>query len=180
MLGQVGQIHPTGAAEPSQPAILSLATTVQQVFAAPGLPIEQRLCALMHQVGIALEFEIGVICRVSRHGAVDITMTTDATLPLARVSQKRLTGSLTEQLIRSRTPILLNGRADAQTCHLTDLSGTCPARFMGMPILFDGTVCGTMELSSPHAAQPFKATDQATAYFLATALATPLALLAGY
>lgn len=160
-------------------AMLQFSQVVQKLLGLPGVRIEDRLAAVTAAACKLFDMEYGFITLV-RKNTIDVIVATQPDMMRDPIRKDDLETALSQSVISEKMPLLLADTKRSAQRGLTDLTGRFPSRFLGVPLLFDGTVYGTMELSGAAHARPFEPIDLAAAYFLSAIIATPLALLGNY
>ena len=157
-------------------AALSFAQQVQGVIGAAAMRINDRFEAILHDACHFFRMDYAVITLAGK-GRVKVVASVGVTVPRPSFKAAVTAPTLTQALLSERAVIVL-AEANGMPCQiLPALTGTVPARFIGVPLLFDGVVFGTLELSGHRAGLPLSETELATAYFLASTFAAPLALM---
>lgn len=160
-------------------AILHFSQLVQKLVALPGLRIEDRFAAITAAACNVFEMDYGYITLI-RKQKIEVAASSGLCLLPKTVQRTHLNNAFSQSLISDKLPLLLADTTRSAQDGMVDLTGKAPARFLGVPLLFDGTVYGTFELSGHAQARAFDANDLAATYFLSAIIATPLALLGGY
>lgn len=164
------------AASKTEPMIEAFARDVQNILGEQGYLINDRLQMLLVAARDALRMEDVCITQIKKK-RVRILCATPSDIWPQSVPLKEIDLYATGQMIRQRTLIAAEADKATPITKAVDLSGRTPARYIGVPILFDGTVWGTVEMSGSAQPDGFKPDEITAAVFLAVVLSVPLALL---
>ena len=154
----------------------TLANSVAEIFDSPGLPLRVRYQAVLDLCCRAFDMEEGHIA-VLRRGTPEIqfrnSKATEAVLPPSR----DIARSFSAMLIRDPVPLAISNVEGSALAGRVGLTEARVRRYLGCPILFDGRVQGTIELTSATASTaPFSQQERAMMRMLATMIAGPLML----
>ncbi|WP_139226445.1 GAF domain-containing protein [Sulfitobacter marinus] len=150
---------------------------VQNILGEQGYLINDRLLMLLVLARDALRMEDVCITQFRKKRVRVLCATSSALWPQS-VPVKDIDLYTTGQIIQQKrmvTSDVLNATPMTKT---VDLTGRKPERYIGVPILFDGTVWGTVEMSGTAQPGGLKPDEITAAVFLAAVLSVPLALLA--
>lgn len=152
------------------------ASKVQNIFGAKGISINDRLLMVLLAASETLQMDHACITQVKGKQLKVLYATTSKIFP-QQVALKDIAGHTTGLVLSQKSLVVLDDTAASQTAKPVDLTGHSPERYLGLPILFDGAVWGTVELSGTTQTRSFTSDEIALAYVLATVLAVPVALL---
>lgn len=175
-------VLPPFSDNPSHPAntnghnLFAFSQTVQAVIAAPGVNINARLLMLLVAACKTFQMDYGFITQL-RKKRLEVICTTNPDCPPASSCLEKSPACASTEILARKAPFLFETGTPGTVPRLTDLAGQLPTRFIGVPILFDGAVWGTMEMSGQSKSTTFSEAEVAAACFLSTVMAVPLALM---
>ncbi len=152
------------------------ASKVQNIIGAKGISINDRLLMLLFAACDTLGMDHACITQVKGEQLTVVCATSSNVFPRT-VALTDIATKTTGHVLSRKCLIVVNDTAATPIVKSVDLTGQIPSRYIGVPILFDGGVWGTVELSGKSQADTFDADEIAAAYVLAAVLALPLALL---
>jgi GAF domain-containing protein len=153
------------------------ASKVQNIIGAKGLSINDRLLMLLFAACDTLRMDQACITQVEGQQLTVVCATSSNVFPRT-VALKDIATKTTGLVLSRKCLVVVNDTAATPMVKSVDLTGQIPGRYIGVPIMFDGAVWGTVELSGQSQADTFSGDEIAAAYVLAAVLALPLALLA--
>jgi len=128
----------------------ALRESISHAFMAPDMCVEQRFQALLTSACSALKMDAGAITR-TEFDQVHMTLfhTNDPTLKPEPTSG--LGGSLTAQVLCDQKAVHYHDMPHSPLARKHDLFGITPGSYIGVPLVLEGTVFGTMEFSGKNA-----------------------------
>lgn len=159
-------------------AALVFAQQLQGRFASPGIPFNARLAAVLHDACTLFDMRCGLVTLAQGEQINPVASVGFGCLAAPR-TRAALTQTYTRRLLAESTAIVFGGAGQVPVGDLQDYAGTRPQRFIGVPLMFDGQVIGTVELSAGYCGNPISDIELSAAYFMAAAFAPPLALMVG-
>lgn len=139
----------------------------------PTHPVEHRAVSCIHLACAMLGLDYGFITRIDSYGAVFRIIGAD------RIEQRdnimaRADHSLTREIIRQRAPVLREGKLSGSHAESTDLTGAIPKWFIGVPVLINREIIGSIEFSGRHRDTAFASYDISATEILAATLSVAL------
>lgn len=152
------------------------ASKVQNIFGAKGISINDRLLMVLLAACETLRMDHACVTQVKDKQLTVLCATSSEIFPL-HVALRDIAKYTTGLVLARKSLVVLEKTAATPIEKPVDLTGQSPGRFLGVPILFDGAVWGTVELSGTAQNRRFTSDEIALADVLATVLAVPVALL---
>lgn len=130
----------------------ALRETVTLAFMAPDIPIEERFNGILKMSCEALGFDSGLISKIDSD-CIDILFHVGEDGGNVPENVSDLSGSLSALVMAGQEQVAFPDVSESGHANRCTLAGTVPGSYVGMPLIFDGTLYGTLEL---HSAQPRK------------------------
>ena len=121
--------------------------SIALAFMAPDQPLESRFQQLLAASCAALGFETGIITKVDGDQAI-LQFTHGLDDSLMTASQKIEASSLTQLVISQSAQVQYSDIRNSTANNRSDLVDRELGSYMGAPLVFDGTLYGTLEFSS--------------------------------
>lgn len=123
----------------------ALRESVMLAFVAPDIAIEDRFLKLLKLSCEALGFDAGLIARVDADSC-DIEFRHDALDDVAAPTVNCLPDSLASFVISGQRQVALNDVCASTHVGMHALTGRVPGQYVGLPLIFGGTMYGVLEL----------------------------------